>query len=80
MLSAESKQGVRQFLNELSLIAKVTHENLVRLDGCCMEGDHMILIFSYLPMNSLAQTLLCTTLFLLLYFAYAKGNFNVFAK
>ncbi|XP_078178644.1 cold-responsive protein kinase 1-like [Carex rostrata] len=59
VLSAESKQGVRQFLNELSMIAKVTHENLVRLDGCCVEGDHMILIFSYLPMNSLAQTLLC---------------------
>ncbi|PSR85451.1 LRR receptor-like serine/threonine-protein kinase [Actinidia chinensis var. chinensis] len=58
VLSAESKQGVREFLTEIKVISDVHHENLVKLYGCCVEGDHRILVYNYLENNSLAQTLL----------------------
>ncbi|KAK6946644.1 Protein kinase domain [Dillenia turbinata] len=58
VLSAYSRQGAKQFLTELNVISEVEHENLVKLYGCCVEGDHRILVYPYLENNSLAQTLL----------------------
>ncbi|XP_009766561.1 cold-responsive protein kinase 1 [Nicotiana tabacum] len=58
VLSVESKQGVREFLTEIKVISSIEHENLVKLYGCCAEGDHRILVYGYLENNSLAQTLL----------------------
>ncbi|XP_072957336.1 cold-responsive protein kinase 1 [Typha angustifolia] len=58
VLSSESRQGVQEFLNELSVISNILHENLVNLYGCCVEEDHRILVYKYLENNSLAQTLL----------------------
>lgn len=60
VLSTESRQGVREFLTEIQVISDVEHENLVKLYGCCVEGNHRILIYNYLENNSLAQTLLGT--------------------
>eukprot|EP01018_Ginkgo_biloba_P031196 Gb_10938 [translate_table: standard] len=57
-LNAESKQGVREFLTEIAVISDVKHENLVKLHGCCVEGNHRILVYGYLENNSIAQTLL----------------------
>lgn len=58
VLSADSRQGVREFLTEINVIANIEHENLVKLHGCCVEGNHRILVYGYLENNSLAQTLL----------------------
>ncbi|KAL1563768.1 Cold-responsive protein kinase 1 [Salvia divinorum] len=58
VLSAKSEQGVKEFLNEIVSISGVEHENLVKLCGCCTEGDHRILVYGYLENNSLARTLL----------------------
>ncbi|XP_074359325.1 cold-responsive protein kinase 1-like [Apium graveolens] len=58
VLSAESRQGVREFLTELVTISDIEHENLVEIYGCCVEGVHRILVYGYLENNSLAQTLL----------------------
>uniref|UniRef100_A0A0E0JVY1 Protein kinase domain-containing protein n=1 Tax=Oryza punctata TaxID=4537 RepID=A0A0E0JVY1_ORYPU len=58
VLSLESKQGVKEFLNELMAISNVSHENLVKLYGYCVEGNQRILVYNYLENNSLAQTLL----------------------
>ncbi|KAJ8484330.1 hypothetical protein OPV22_016815 [Ensete ventricosum] len=58
VLSSKSKQGVREFLNEIKVVSSIAHENLVRLYGCCVEGDHRILVYKYLENNSLAHTLL----------------------
>lgn len=58
VLSAESRQGVREFLTELVTISDIEHENLVKIYGCCVEGVHRILVYGYLENNSLAQTLL----------------------
>ncbi|KAK7317814.1 hypothetical protein RJT34_02368 [Clitoria ternatea] len=58
VLSAESRQGIREFLTEIKVIASIEHENLVKLYGCCVEDNHRILVYGYLENNSLAQTLL----------------------
>ncbi|KAL3851060.1 hypothetical protein ACJIZ3_012942 [Penstemon smallii] len=58
VLSAESRQGVREFVTEIKVISDIEHENLVKLYGCCVENDHRILVYNYLENNSLAQTLL----------------------
>ncbi|GJN26430.1 hypothetical protein PR202_gb14358 [Eleusine coracana subsp. coracana] len=62
VLSATSRQGIREFLTELTAISDIKHENLVTLIGCCAEGSHRILIYNYLENNSLSQTLLGDTL------------------
>ncbi|KAI4366014.1 hypothetical protein MLD38_021943 [Melastoma candidum] len=58
VLSAQSRQGVKEFLTEIKVISEVKHENLVKLYGCCVEGNHRILVYNYLRNNSLSQTLL----------------------
>ncbi|KAK4399072.1 Cold-responsive protein kinase [Sesamum angolense] len=44
-LSAESKQGVREFLTEIDTMSNVKHPNLVELLGCCVHGPNQILVF-----------------------------------
>ena len=56
-LSVASHQGKSQFVTEISTISAVQHRNLVKLYGCCIEGDRRLLVYEYHENGSLDQAL-----------------------
>ncbi|CAJ2645781.1 unnamed protein product [Trifolium pratense] len=52
-LSQSSKQGMREFINEVKVIANVQYRNLVKLIGCCIQRHEKLLVYEYMSNGSL---------------------------
>lgn len=52
-LKAGSGQGEREFQAEVEIISRVHHKHLVSLVGYCITGDKMMLVYEFVPNNTL---------------------------
>jgi len=56
-LSHGSNQGKTQFVAEAKLLTRVQHRNVVNLYGYCIHGREKLLVYEYVPLESLDKFL-----------------------
>uniref|UniRef100_A0A5K1ELH5 non-specific serine/threonine protein kinase n=1 Tax=Nymphaea colorata TaxID=210225 RepID=A0A5K1ELH5_9MAGN len=52
-VSDNGKQGLREFMAEVSSLGRLRHRNLVQLLGWCRRKDELLLVYDYMPNGSL---------------------------
>jgi serine/threonine protein kinase len=56
-LNAESFQGFEEWQCEVNFLGRVSHPNLVKLLGYCLEGEELLLVYEYMQKGSLENHL-----------------------
>ncbi|KAM7259963.1 hypothetical protein ACFE04_015704 [Oxalis oulophora] len=56
-LNQESFQGHREWLAEVNYLGHIYHPNLVKLIGYCLEDEHRLLVYEFMPRGSLENHL-----------------------
>ncbi|KAM6600414.1 hypothetical protein CsatA_020023 [Cannabis sativa] len=56
-ISNNSRQGIREFVAEITSMGKLRHRNLVQLHGWCRRQDDLLLVYDYVPNGSLDKLL-----------------------
>lgn len=59
-----TRQWVDHFFNEVNLISRIEHKNLVKLLGCSITGPESLLVYEYVPNKSLDHYLSGSTRYL----------------
>ncbi|OIW01625.1 hypothetical protein TanjilG_22669 [Lupinus angustifolius] len=59
VLTSNSYQGKREFSNEVSLLSRIHHRNLVQLLGYCREEGNCMLIYEFMHNGTLKEHLYC---------------------
>ncbi|XP_047954913.1 receptor-like cytoplasmic kinase 176 isoform X2 [Salvia hispanica] len=56
-LNQEGSQGHKEWLTEINYLGQLHHPNLVRLIGYCLEDEHRLLVYEFMPRGSLENHL-----------------------
>ncbi|KAE8729602.1 Ferric reduction oxidase 8 isoform 1 [Hibiscus syriacus] len=54
----DSKQGLREFMVEIKSMGRLKHKNLVQMRGWCRKGNEVMLVYDYIPNESLNRWIL----------------------
>lgn len=57
ILNHDGHQGHKEWLAEIDLLGDLTHPNLVKLVGFCIEDDQRLLVYEFMPRGSLENHL-----------------------
>ncbi|KAK7400282.1 hypothetical protein VNO78_11486 [Psophocarpus tetragonolobus] len=56
-VAPNSRQGIREFVAEITSMAQLKHTNLVQLHGWCRKQDELLIVYDYIPNGSLDKLL-----------------------
>ncbi|KAH0933224.1 hypothetical protein HID58_010341 [Brassica napus] len=71
-LNIEGWQGHQEWLAEVNYLGRLSHPNLVKLIGYCLEDEHHLLVYEFMPCGSLENHLFRSIVFSSL--VHSSGN------